>query len=377
MKTNWQTKKFGEVFDENKKSKIKVRDSLGVGKYVFFKSGDKTNFLNNFLIDGRNIFLATGGKAIIKFYNGKCAYSTDTYSIKGRNLDTKFLYYFLFSIIDIINDKMFKGAAIKHLQKKDFKEMKISFPKFSKEQKRIVKVLDRIFEKTAEAKKDTEKNIQNTKDLFESYLQNVFINSGKDWEEKRLGEILEIERGGSPRPINSFLTDDENGINWIKIGDTKNVDKYIYKTKQKIIPEGLKKSRLVNEGDFILSNSMSFGRPYIMKTTGAIHDGWLVLREKNSNVINKDYLYIILNSPYVFNQFDRLAAGSTVRNLNISLVSSVKILFPSILEQKFIVKKLDKLSVQTKKLEEIYKKKLLDLEELKKSVLKRAFNGEL
>ena len=79
----------------------------------------------------------------------------------------------------------------------------------------------------------------------------------------------------------------------------------------------------------------------------------------------------------MFNQFDRLAAGSTVRNLNISLVSSVKILFPSILEQKFIVKKLDKLSVQTKKLEEIYKKKLLDLEELKKSVLKRAFNGEL
>src|SRR5699024_7808757 len=92
------------------------------------------------------------------------------------------------------------------------------------------------------------------------------------WEEKELGELLNIERGGSPRPISKYLTDDENGINWIKISDATNSTRYIYETKQKIREEGLAKTKLVEEGDFILSNSMSFGRPYIMKTTGAIHD---------------------------------------------------------------------------------------------------------
>lgn len=142
-----------------------------------------------------------------------------------------------------------------------------------------------------------------------------------------MNELCEIERGGSPRPIKSFLTNDADGINWIKIGDTKNVTKYIFKTKEKIRPEGVKRSRMVYEGDFILSNSMSFGHPYIMKTTGCIHDGWLVLRERTFYV-NKDYLYLVLGSDLIFKQFDQLAAGSTVRNLNIGLVKGVEIPLP-------------------------------------------------
>ena len=160
----------------------------------------------------------------------------------------------------------------------------------------------------------------------------------KGWQTKTLGEICEIERGGSPRPIDNFLTNDPNGINWIKIGDAKNVTKYITKTAEKIKPEGAKRSRLVFEGDFILSNSMSFGRPYIMKTTGCIHDGWLVLRQPK---VDQDYLYHILGSDLVFSQFDRLAAGSTVRNLNIGLVKTVEIPFPPLPEQQRIVGILD------------------------------------
>jgi type I restriction enzyme S subunit len=158
------------------------------------------------------------------------------------------------------------------------------------------------------------------------------------WQTKKLGEICEIERGGSPRPIDSFLTDNADGINWIKIGDTKNVTKYITTTQEKIRPEGAKRSRMVYEGDFILSNSMSFGRPYIMKTTGCIHDGWLVLRQPK---VDQDYLYHVLGSDLVFSQFDRLAAGSTVRNLNIGLVRTVKIPFPPLPEQRRIVGILD------------------------------------
>jgi type I restriction enzyme S subunit len=158
------------------------------------------------------------------------------------------------------------------------------------------------------------------------------------WESRKLGDVCEIERGGSPRPIDRFITDAPDGINWIKIGDTKNVTKYIYRTEQKIKPEGAKCSRMVFEGDFILSNSMSFGRPYIMKTTGCIHDGWLVLRKPN---VDQNYLYYVLGSDLVFNQFDRLAAGSTVRNLNIGLVKSVEIPIPPLPEQQRIVGILD------------------------------------
>jgi len=158
------------------------------------------------------------------------------------------------------------------------------------------------------------------------------------WKLIKLDELCVIERGGSPRPIDAFLTDDADGINWIKISDATASGKYIYKTEQKIKPEGAKRSRIVNEGDFILSNSMSFGRPYIMKTNGCIHDGWLVLRQPK---VNSDYLYLVLGSDFVYQQFDRLASGSTVRNLNIGLVKSVEIPVPSESEQQRIVAILD------------------------------------
>ncbi len=163
----------------------------------------------------------------------------------------------------------------------------------------------------------------------------------KGWELKKLGNVMEIARGGSPRPIKKYITESEDGLNWIKISDATASSKYIYETKQKISKDGLHKTRLVEEGDFLLSNSMSFGRPYIMKTRGCIHDGWLVLKEKEDNLLNKDYLYYLLGSPYIFKEFDRLAAGSTVRNLNIALVSSVQIPIPPIEEQQQIVAILD------------------------------------
>ena len=145
-----------------------------------------------------------------------------------------------------------------------------------------------------------------------------------EWPLVRLDSLYNIARGGSPRPIKKFITDAPEGINWVKIGDATVSGKFIYETKQKIIPEGIQRSRFVKEGDFLLSNSMSFGRPYIMGTTGCIHDGWLVLNPKDES-IDQDFLYYILGSPFVFKQFDSLAAGSTVRNLNIDLVSGVKI----------------------------------------------------
>jgi type I restriction enzyme S subunit len=160
------------------------------------------------------------------------------------------------------------------------------------------------------------------------------------WKKKRLEEVCEIARGGSPRPIEKFLTTAPDGINWVKIGDATASDKYIYKTEEKITADGVKRSRMVHAGDFLLSNSMSFGRPYIMKTSGCIHDGWLVLRQREKQ-LEQDFLYYLLSSDELFQQFDRLAAGSTVRNLNIGLVKSVEISFPPLAEQQRIVGVLD------------------------------------
>jgi len=161
-----------------------------------------------------------------------------------------------------------------------------------------------------------------------------------NWQNVTLDTLCIIARGGSPRPIKKYLTESPEGVNWIKIADATASSKYIYKTKQKIKACGIPRSRLVQEGDFLLSNSMSFGRPYIMRTQGCIHDGWLLLRDK-SGLFEQDYLFYFLGSKAAYNQFEARAKGSTVRNLNISLVKSVEVPLPPLPEQKRIVEILD------------------------------------
>ena len=160
------------------------------------------------------------------------------------------------------------------------------------------------------------------------------------WQIKTLGDACQIARGGSPRPIQEFMTNDPDGVNWVKISDATASGKFIYVTKEKIKPSGVQRSRLVKPGDFLLSNSMSFGRPYIMQTTGCIHDGWLVLSDYEK-CFDQGFLYHLLGSPVVFDQFDRLASGSTVRNLNIELASRVVLPVPPLPEQQRIVTLLD------------------------------------
>lgn len=163
------------------------------------------------------------------------------------------------------------------------------------------------------------------------------------WTYKKLGETCLIERGGSPRPIQQYLTDKDDGLNWIKIGDAVDGSKYITSTKEKIKPEGLKKTRFVHKGDFILSNSMSFGKPYILGIDGCIHDGWLVIRD-SSETFNKSFLYYLLSSPNMYQEFKRLAVGGVVNNLNSNIVRNVVVPIPPVAEQERIVAELDLLS---------------------------------
>ena len=164
----------------------------------------------------------------------------------------------------------------------------------------------------------------------------------KSWEYKKIGDVCTVERGGSPRPIDKFITDDTNGINWIKIGDTTD-SMYITHTAQKIIPEGMKKSRYVKPGDFLLSNSMSFGRPYILQIDGCIHDGWLVLRD-DEELFDKRFLYYYLSSKTTYDKFKSMAVGGVVNNLNSEMVRKVEVPIPDKSEQSDVADLMDKLT---------------------------------
>lgn len=162
------------------------------------------------------------------------------------------------------------------------------------------------------------------------------------WEQRKFSGTVTIERGGSPRPIDAYITEAKNGLNWVKIGDAPELGNVINKTAEKIRPEGLSKTREVHPGDLILSNSMSFGKPYIMGINGCIHDGWLLIRnEKQKYYLS--YLCHLLGSNKMLNQYRSLAAGSTVNNLNKELVGNTQVNYPDIGEQKRIGLFLDKI----------------------------------
>lgn len=190
------------------------------------------------------------------------------------------------------------------------------------------------------------------------------------WDYVKIGDVCTVERGGSPRPIEQFITDDPNGINWIKIGDT-NDSMYITSTAQKIVPEGMKKSRYVQPGDFLLSNSMSFGRPYILKIDGCIHDGWLVLRD-NNGLFDKKFLYYYLSAPSTYQKFKNMAVGGVVNNLNSDMVRKVTVPVPTMEEQVTIVSVLDRVT----RLIALRKEQLTKLDELVKARFVELFIGK-
>jgi len=163
--------------------------------------------------------------------------------------------------------------------------------------------------------------------MVEGFKHTLIGDFPNDWALSKMEEVASIYRGGSPRPIESYITNDPNGINWIKIGDVDSFAKYIFKTEERIKQSGVQYSREVNIGDFLLSNSMSFGRPYILKTSGCIHDGWLTI-QKYDDFFETDFLYYLLGFEITLKQYKTLAAGSTVLNLNKEIVKSIYVCYP-------------------------------------------------
>lgn len=244
------------------------------------------------------------------------------------------------------------------LNKKSLQEHIILSPPLPTQQ-RIADELDRL----CALKKNAEDRLAILDQIVKSRFVEMF-GEESEWPHERIGGILKIERGGSPRPIDKYITDSPEGVNWIKIGDTVPGEIYIEHAKEKILKSGIVKSRKVLPGDFLLSNSMSFGRPYITKIEGYIHDGWLVLRDENK-IFEKLFLHQLLSSQYVYKQFAKLASGSTVKNLNKDLVGRVEVPIPPLsLQREFaeFVASVDKLKAALREtvatLDQLYRAKL-------------------
>ena len=232
-------------------------------------------------------------------------------------------------------DQLTAGSTINHLYQKDFVKFQLVYPKDKSEQTRIATALSNIDALISELGKLIEKKRAIKQGAMQQLLTGKKRLKGfaEPWREKKLGEDATILRGGSPRPIEDYITDSQDGLNWIKIGDVKPDDKYFRKTAEKIKKEGLTKTRQVKKGDFILSNSMSFGRPYILDIDGCIHDGWLVIQDYQETY-DMQFLYYVLCSDGVKDQYIAMAAGSSVQNLNKEKVANVILNAPASLEEQ-------------------------------------------
>jgi len=191
-----------------------------------------------------------------------------------------------------------------------------------------------------------------------------------DWEITRLRFTAEIVRGGSPRPIESFISDDGEGFNWVKIGDADKDNKYITHTSCKIIRSGLSKTRMVHANDLILTNSMSFGEPYIMGIDGCIHDGWVAFSKYKGIV--KEFLYWCLLSDLCRIQFEKQVDGGVVQNLNIDKIGNTIVFLPPLAEQKKIADFLDEKCGEIDSIRSDIQKQIDILNDYKKSVITEA-----
>lgn len=286
-----------------------------------------------------------------------------------------FAYFFASDITQKQISLLSVGGIMDGLSSKIIKNIQVVRPTDEMEQTRIATALSNIDALISELGRLIEKKRAIKQGAMQKLLTGKKRLKGfsEPWVEKKLGENATILRGGSPRPIEDYITDSQDGLNWIKIGDVKPDDKYFRKTAEKIKKEGLAKTRQVKKGDFILSNSMSFGRPYILDIDGCIHDGWLVIQDYQE-AYDMQFLYYVLCSDGVKNQYIAMAAGSSVQNLNKEKVANVILNAPvSLEEQTAIASVLSSMDDEISALEA----KKAKYEQIKQGMMQQLLTGKI
>ena len=384
FETKWRT--LGEICDiltgypfdsaQFKKSGVRLMRGMNIkrGGLVFDESIDRywesSQGLEKYLLDAGDIVISMDGSLVGKSF-GTVAKSDlplllvqRVARIRAVQANQRYVYHYIScKFPHYVELKKTKGA-IPHISQKDIANFQIAIPDVEVQNK-IAEVLDNFDAICSDLNIGLPAEIEARKKQYEYYRDMLLtfaaaddiILTDRQTDRQSLikllqyvfgyvvlpfGEIATIVRGASPRPIRSYITTDKDGVCWIKIGDVKPNTKYIVSTAEKITKEGAEKSRYVKKGDFILSNSMSFGRPYILKIDGCIHDGWLAISDYE-NWLLPDYLYHLLNSNEIRQEMKKKASfGGAVQNLNADIVRELELPIPSLEKQSDIVAVLDR-----------------------------------
>ena len=369
MKTNWQTKQLDEVLEYEQPTKYLVASKNYKDEYETPVLTAGKSFILGKTKEQKGIFPAKDLPVII-FDDFTTATKFVDFPFKVKSSAMKILHpvknisdaKFIFYVMQNIN---FDHTGIhKRYWISEYSQIEILLPLLP-EQKRIVNILDEVFEKIEKAKENAEKNLQNSKELFESYLHDIFINPRDGWEIKKIGEVSKIEKikkGKKDLPYVGMEDIESNSAKFIGSLNSRNV----------------KSSSFYFSSEHILYGRL---RPYLNKILIPDFEGHCsteIFPIRVGQSLNKKLLFYWFLSNKTVKEINKTCTGTRMPRANMKEVFDFSITFPkSLSEQKAIIRKLDELSSQTKKLEVIYKQKLTDLEELKKSILKKAFSGEL
>jgi len=398
MKSNWQTKQLSELSNiftdgdwiekkDQSKEGVRLIQTGNVGNGYFKDRAEKARYISEKTFDRLNCTEIQQGDCLVSRLPdpvGRACIVPDTAEkmitavdctiirFKNEILSQWFIDYSLSQEYQVQINKEVGGATRQRVSRSNLGQIQIPLPTLA-EQKRIIKILDDVFAKVAKANENAEKNLQNSKELLESYLQSIFANPGKGWEEKKLGEIYDVRDGthDSPRyQKEGFALVTSKNLK----RDLLNFDniKYISEKDYKKINERSK----VDRGDILFAMIGTIGNPVVVKADPnfAIKN---VALFKISGEQDGHFLKYFLDSKFVIDKMTSEAKGTTQKFVGLGYLRNFKIKLPALDEQQTIVKKLDALMTETKKLEKVYQQKIADLDELKKSVLQKAFAGEL
>jgi len=378
----WEVKKLGEVLKlEYGKPLDKNKRKLN-GKYPVYGANGEKDRSDEYYYDKPSIIVGRKGSAgEINLTEEKFWPLDVTYFVTFDN--KKYDLYFIYHLLSELNLPSLAKGVKPGINRNEVYSINVRLPPLS-EQKRIIAILDGAFKKISKAKENAEKNLKNSKEIFESYSQSVFENKGENWEEKRIEELSEKKDAIVSGPFGSNLKVEhykEEGIPIIRLqnigkGYFINKDiKYISEEKA----EELKYHSFVS-GDIVLAKlGIPIGKtcrvPDDFKQGIVVAD--VVRIRLDKNMVDYDFLEYYLNTNLSVSQLNKNVSGATRPRVNLSDVRNIKITLPSIEEQKQIVSKLDSFLKETKQLESIYSQKLSSLEKLKQSILQKAFKGEL
>lgn len=355
----WEMKMFEDCLEKVVYTKkIQRKDFLENGEFPIISQ--EQDFINGYWNNSEDLFKVSkpivifgDHTKVLKLIDFDFVLGADGVKIlqTKSNIDPRYFYYILHNI------NLGSLGYARHYRL--LKELEILIPPLE-EQKRIVAILDEAFTGIDQAKANIEKNLKNAKELFESYLQGVFENKGEDWEEKTLGEVCDLSAGGDvPKNDLSKIKTEKHSIPIYANGE-KNDGLYGYTSSAKVLKPSITVSARGTIGYSIIRLTPFF--PIVRL---------VVITPKDLNRIELNFLQ------YAINTIDFKHSGSSIPQLTVPMIKDYVVPFPSVNEQKQIVQKLDALQAETKKLEQIYKQKIEDLEELKKSILQKAFTGEL